>query len=77
MKNLRFDPYNVLLAIATNTPVRHMTGFKVQGHVCCVFDLRLIVQDSSRQVLSIICSETSQVYLRCAVNSATYQELWV
>ncbi len=27
-----FDPYNVLLAIATNIPVRLMTGFVVQGH---------------------------------------------
>ncbi len=27
-----FDPYNVLLAIATNIPVLLMTGFVVQGH---------------------------------------------
>ena len=27
-----FDPYNVLLAIATNIPVRLMTGFVIQGH---------------------------------------------
>ncbi len=26
-----FDPYNVLLAIATNIPVQLMTGFVVQG----------------------------------------------
>ncbi len=28
------DPYNVLLAIATNIPVLLMTGFVVQGHIC-------------------------------------------
>ncbi len=28
-----FDPYNVLLAIATNMPVLLMTGFVVQGHI--------------------------------------------
>ncbi len=28
-----FDPYNVLLAIATNISVLLMTGFVVQGHV--------------------------------------------
>ncbi len=28
-----FDPYNVLLAIATNIHVRLMTSFVVQGHI--------------------------------------------
>ncbi len=28
-----FDPYNVLLAIATNMPVLLMTGFVIQGHI--------------------------------------------
>ncbi len=28
-----FDPYNVLLAIATNIPVLLMTAFVVQGHI--------------------------------------------
>ncbi len=28
-----FDPYNVFLAIATNTPQRLKTGFVVQGHI--------------------------------------------
>ncbi len=27
-----FDPYNVFLAIATNTPQQLKTGFVVQGH---------------------------------------------
>ncbi len=31
-KNNNFDPYNVLLAIATNIPVLLMTDFVVQGH---------------------------------------------
>ncbi len=28
-----FDPYSVLLAVATNTPVLIKTGFVVQGHI--------------------------------------------
>ncbi len=32
-KLYNFDPYNVLLAIATNIPVLLMTGFEVQGHI--------------------------------------------
>ncbi len=28
-----FDPYNVLLIIATNIPVLHMTAFVLQGHI--------------------------------------------
>ncbi len=28
-----FDPYNVLLAIATNIPVLLMTAFVLQGHI--------------------------------------------
>ncbi len=28
-----FDPYSVLLAIATNILVQLMTGFVVQGHI--------------------------------------------
>ncbi len=34
-KNIyNFDPYNVLLAIATNIPVLLMTAFVLQGHTC-------------------------------------------
>ncbi len=33
-KNYNFYPFNVLLAIATNIPVRLKTGFVVQGHIC-------------------------------------------
>ncbi len=29
-----FDPYNVLLANATNIPQRLKTGFMVHGHIC-------------------------------------------
>ncbi len=32
-----FDPYNVLLAIATNIPQRLMTGFVLQGHIYLKF----------------------------------------
>ncbi len=43
-KIYNFDPYNVLLAIATNIPVLLMTSFVVQGHIYafgrCFFILR-------------------------------------
>ncbi len=32
-KIYNFDPYNVFLAIATNTPQQLKTGFVVQGHI--------------------------------------------
>ncbi len=32
-KNYNFDPYNVLLAIATNIPVLLMTASVLQGHI--------------------------------------------
>ncbi len=32
-KIYNFDPYNVLLALATNKPVLLMAGFVVQGHI--------------------------------------------
>ncbi len=35
----KFDPYNVLLAIATNIPVLLMTGFVVQGHISLYYRL--------------------------------------
>ncbi len=31
-----FDPYNVLLAVATNIPVLLMTAFVLQGHIYTV-----------------------------------------
>ncbi len=33
-----FDPYNVLLAIATNIPVLLMTAFVLQGHIFMSFN---------------------------------------
>ncbi len=33
-----FDPYNVLLAIATNIPVLLMTAFVLQAHICISFN---------------------------------------
>ncbi len=32
-----FDPYNVLLAIATNIPALLMTAFVLQGHILVLF----------------------------------------
>ncbi len=34
-----FDPYNVLLAIATNIPVLLMTAFVLQGHICVAYEI--------------------------------------
>ncbi len=33
-KLYNFDPYNVLLVIATNIAVLLMTAFVLQGHIC-------------------------------------------
>ncbi len=33
-----FDPYNVLLSIATNISVLLMTAFVLQGHICASCD---------------------------------------
>ncbi len=33
LPNIFMDPYNVLLAIATNIPLLLMTGFVLQGHI--------------------------------------------
>ncbi len=33
-----FDPYNVLLAIATNIPVLLMTAFVLQGHINILYN---------------------------------------
>ncbi len=32
-----FDPFNVVLAIATNIPQRLKTGFVIQGHIYILF----------------------------------------
>ncbi len=40
IKKDTFDPYNVLLAIATNIPQRLKTGFVVQGHIYYVNIMR-------------------------------------
>ncbi len=34
IKMYNFDPYNVLLAIASNIPVLFMTASVLQGHIC-------------------------------------------
>ncbi len=37
-KMYNFDPYNVLLAIATNVPQRLNTGVVLQGHIyTCIY----------------------------------------
>jgi len=37
IKRKIFDPFYILLAIATNIPVRLVTGFVIQGHRCLCF----------------------------------------
>ncbi len=50
IKNYNVDPYNVLLAIATNIPVLLMTGFVLQGHILSP-RLQLFDQKYSKTVL--------------------------
>ncbi len=38
-KMYHFDPYKVLLAIATKIPQRLMTGFVVQGHIYIMYSV--------------------------------------
>ncbi len=38
-----FDPYNVLLSIATNIPVLLMTAFVLQGHIWIFFPLQNVL----------------------------------
>ncbi len=46
-KNYNFDPYNVLLAIATNIPQRLKTGFVLQARVTNVeYSFEIIQKDT-------------------------------
>ncbi len=38
-----FDPYNVLLSIATNIPVLLMTAFVLQGHISVYLSVYLSI----------------------------------
>ncbi len=38
-----FDPYNVLLAIATYIPELLMTAFVLQGHICLIVWSKLLI----------------------------------
>jgi len=40
-----FDPYNVLLASATNIPVLYVTGFVIQGHNLSSYTINLNTSD--------------------------------
>ncbi len=40
-----FDPYNVLLAIATNIPVLLMTAFVLQGHILEYYSIYIYIID--------------------------------
>ncbi len=42
-----FEPYNVLLAIATNIPVLLMTDFVLQGHKCVYVLKVMFLKDNS------------------------------
>ncbi len=59
---VNFDPYNVLLAIATNIPVLLMTAFVLQGHI----------YDAGQQLLGQKCSCMSFVsYLYHMISDIT------
>ncbi len=60
IKMYNFDPNNVIMAIATNIPQRHKTGFVVQGHICvfvfcgecgCICMLSICVADNQLWLL--------------------------
>ncbi len=57
-----FDPYNVLLSIATNIPVLLMTAFVLQGHICHTV-LCEAVSDSSR-TWSVVQDSELRFFLR-------------
>ncbi len=49
-----FDPYNVLLAIATNIPVLLMTAFVLQGHIyvtSLVYQSATLHQDEHSKIM--------------------------
>ncbi len=46
-----FEPYNVLLSIATNIPVLLMTAFVLQGHICIYKDTHMHVYISEKVCL--------------------------
>ncbi len=49
-----FDPYSVLLAIATNIPQRLKTGFVVQSHI---YKLQMSFQDAMDNACQDITAE--------------------
>ncbi len=48
-----FDPYNVLLSIATNIPVLLMTAFVLQGHIYCKSHTTISQSQQGRLLLSL------------------------
>lgn len=62
IKNCNFDPYNILLAIATNISVLVMTGFMVQGHIC-VKSILVVISDSFQSVSGFVPYLCNQRYL--------------
>ncbi len=67
-----FDPYNVLLAIATNKPQRLNTGFELQGH---------IMTNAGHKLDRVnVCSETAAGFQRLLTllwSSDDSETLWI
>ncbi len=57
-----FDPYNVLLAIATNIPVLLMTAFVLQGHIYSEQGLKLTLVKHQMRVTSAVGEFMKQCY---------------
>ncbi len=79
-----FDPYNVLLAIATNLPVQHMTGFVVQGHTSTYTSSKpawyaWFDQDGRElsEIESLICFLLYSSVLRDSRCSSIHNDLWL
>ncbi len=76
-----FDPYNVLLAIATNIPVLLMTAFVLQGHITHINHIYSgrACKDSQCQcsVIYSVCVCMYACMCVCCINHLLDVALWV
>ncbi len=67
-----FEPYNVLLSIATNIPVLLMTAFVLQGHICNALQINLILKSIWKAYCSFVAVGVSAH--QCVVLSSSSPE---
>ncbi len=68
LKRYNFDPYNVLLVIATNIAVLLMTASVLQGHVCNILQMNLILKSKTKL---FFCSVTAAYCIFVAVDGVS------